>query len=47
MLSAWIPGATLWLRDMVTGSRRLGRWEGGPQSGPELEVPPQWQPAAS
>jgi hypothetical protein len=32
MLAGWIPDATLWLRDVATGQRRLGRWQGDPQS---------------
>jgi hypothetical protein len=31
MLTAWLPDATLWLTDQVTGARRLGRWHGDPQ----------------
>lgn len=31
MLAGWIPGATLWMRDLATGSRPLGRWHGHPQ----------------
>ena len=31
MLTGWIPDATLWLRDVTTGQRRLGRWYGDPQ----------------
>jgi hypothetical protein len=33
MLAGWIPGATLWLRDLATVSRPLGRWHGHPQQG--------------
>ena len=33
MLAGWIPDATLWLRDVTAGPRRLGRWEGHPQGG--------------
>ena len=33
MLAGWIPDATLWLRDVTAGHRRLGRWEGHPQGG--------------
>lgn len=32
MLAGWIPDATVWLRDVTTGHRRLGRWRGNPQS---------------
>lgn len=28
MLAGWVPGATLWLRDVATARRRLGRWTG-------------------
>jgi hypothetical protein len=31
MLTGWIPDATLWLRDVATGDRCLGRWQGDPQ----------------
>ncbi len=33
MLSAWIPDATFWLRDVAVDRRLLGRWEGDPTSG--------------
>jgi len=32
MLAGWIPDATLWLHDVATNRRRLGRWQGNPQS---------------
>lgn len=44
MLAAWTPGATLWLRDMVIATHRLGRWNGGPQSGTWDDYPPEWTP---
>jgi hypothetical protein len=44
MLAAWTPGATLWLRDMTTATHRLGRWNGGPQSGAWDGHPPEWIP---
>jgi hypothetical protein len=31
MLAGWIPDATIWLRDVTAGHRRLGRWYGDPQ----------------
>ncbi|HEY2549854.1 MAG TPA: hypothetical protein VGI64_04690 [Streptosporangiaceae bacterium] len=31
MLAGWIPGATLWLRDMAAAARPLGQWHGQPQ----------------
>lgn len=31
MLAGWIPGATLWMRDLAAVSRPLGRWHGHPQ----------------
>ncbi len=31
MLVGWIPGATLWVRDVAAASRPLGRWHGHPQ----------------
>ena len=31
MLTGWIPDATIWLRDVATGDRCLGRWHGDPQ----------------
>ena len=31
MLTGWIPDATIWLRDVTTGHRRLGQWLGDPQ----------------
>ena len=40
----WTPGATLWLRDMATATHRLGRWNGGPQSGTWDRYPPEWIP---
>lgn len=33
MLAGWVPGATLWLRDLTIQARRLGRWAGLPQGG--------------
>jgi hypothetical protein len=33
MLSAWIPDATFWLRDVAVDRRLLGRWDGNPTSG--------------
>ncbi len=44
MLAAWTPGATLWLRDMATATHRLGRWNGGPQSGTWDGYSPEWIP---
>jgi hypothetical protein len=44
MLAAWTPGATLWLRDMTTATSRVGRWNGGPQSGPWANPPREWAP---
>jgi hypothetical protein len=48
MLVAWLPGATLWLHDVITGTRLLGRWDG---TGPEVMASldrdlPQWHPAS-
>ncbi len=34
MLTGWVPDATLWLRDVTAGVRRLGRWHGRPGVGP-------------
>jgi hypothetical protein len=31
MLAGWVPDATIWLRDVATGQRCLGRWYGDPQ----------------
>ena len=31
MLTGWIPDATIWLRDVTTGHRRLDQWLGDPQ----------------
>ena len=31
VLAGWIPDATLWLSDVTTGHRCLGRWYGDPQ----------------
>jgi hypothetical protein len=30
MLTGWLPDATIWLRDVATGQRRLGHWQGDP-----------------
>ena len=48
MLVAWLPGATLWLHDVITGTGLLGRWDG---TGPEVMASldrdlPQWHPAS-
>jgi hypothetical protein len=45
MLAGWIPGATLWLRDMATAVRPLGRWHGHPQYVDLDEFRDQWTPA--
>ncbi len=47
MLVAWVPDATLWLRDMTTEVRGLGRWHGGPQMGYLNDHPPEWTAEAS
>jgi hypothetical protein len=44
MLAGWIPDATLWLRDVRTGTRRLGRWQGHPQNGDWDYVRERWTP---
>jgi hypothetical protein len=44
MLAGWTPGATLWLRDKATGTRLLGRWDGGQQSGRWDDSPREWTP---
>lgn len=31
MLTGWLPDATIWLRDVVAGQRRLGQWQGDAQ----------------
>jgi hypothetical protein len=46
MLAGWIPGATLWLRDMAAVSRPLGRWRGHPQNVGWDEVRDHWTPCA-
>jgi hypothetical protein len=46
MLAGWIPGATLWLRDMTTASHPLGRWHGHPQSVDWGDVRDHWIPGA-
>jgi hypothetical protein len=46
MLAGWIPGATLWLRDMTAASRPLGRWHGHPQNVDWDEVRDHWTPCA-
>jgi hypothetical protein len=44
MLAAWVPDATLWLRDKTAEPRRIGRWNDGPQRG-EWDTPPEeWGP---
>ncbi len=47
MLAGWIPGATLWLRDMAAVSRPLGRWHGHPQYVDWDEVRDHWTPAVA
>lgn len=42
MLAGWIPGATLWLRDLTNASRPLGRWHGDPQSVHWDEIRDNW-----
>jgi hypothetical protein len=42
MLAGWIPGATLWLRDMAADSRQRGRWHGHPQYVDWDEVRDHW-----
>ena len=32
MLAGWIPGATVWMRDLADASGPLGRWHGHPQN---------------
>jgi hypothetical protein len=44
MLTGWIPGATLWLRDVTVASRPLGRWQGDPQQVTWDEVRDHWTP---
>jgi len=46
MLAGWIPGATLWLRDLAAVSRPLGRWHGHPQCLDWDEVREHWAPCA-
>lgn len=46
MLAGWIPGATLWLRDVTVVSRPLGRWHGEPQSVDWDEIRSNWTPWA-
>jgi hypothetical protein len=44
MLVGWTPGATLWLRDLATTSRRLGRWHGHPQNLDWDKIRDNWTP---
>jgi hypothetical protein len=44
MLAGWIPGATLWMRDLAIASRPLGRWHGHPQDGNWYEIRNNWTP---
>jgi hypothetical protein len=45
MLAGWRPDATIWLRDLTTGNRRLGRWHGSPQgSGGWDDLQDAWTP---
>lgn len=45
MLAGWIPDATLWLRDVTTAVRPLGRWRGHPQDLDWGEIRANWTPA--
>jgi hypothetical protein len=45
VLAGWIPGATLWLRDLTLVARPLGRWHGDPQDLTWPEVRSNWIPA--
>jgi hypothetical protein len=45
MLTAWVPDATLWLRDVTTHARPIGRWNGWLQSGQWHSPPEEWIPA--
>jgi hypothetical protein len=42
MLFGWVPGATLWLRDVTVKIRRLGWWHGGLRTGYQDGVPAEW-----
>jgi hypothetical protein len=43
MLTGWIPGATVWLRDMATAAHPLGRWHGHPQNLDWDEIRNNWK----
>jgi hypothetical protein len=46
MLAGWVPDATLWLRDVTTSRRSLGRWLGRPHSVSAWDdVRDRWEPA--
>jgi hypothetical protein len=47
MLAGWIPDATLWLRDVTTSARPLGRWHGHPQNLDWGEIRANWTASAS
>ncbi len=44
MLAGWVPGATLWLRDLTAFARPLGRWHGDPQYVDWDEIRDNWTP---
>jgi hypothetical protein len=44
MLAGWIPGATVWMRDLAVASRPLGRWYGCPQNLDWDAVRDSWTP---
>lgn len=45
VLAGWVPDATVWVRDVATGSRLLGRWQGDPTDvGEWPEVLAGWRP---
>jgi hypothetical protein len=46
MLAGWIPGATLWLRDVTAAAHPLGRWHGDPQNLDWGAVRMGWAPRA-
>jgi hypothetical protein len=46
MLAGWVPDATLWLHDVTTSRRNLGRWLGVPHSVSVWDdVRDRWEPA--
>lgn len=45
VLAGWVPGETLWLRDVSTRTERMGSWKGEPRGSGWDNVREGWSPA--